>query len=69
MERVEEIDFEEDRYCPVFNRGIDCEYCYEALLGISRGRKREAVRELDELSDDEVKRAYSLCKACKYSEL
>jgi len=69
MGRIEKINFEEDRYCPVFNRVIDCEYCYEALLGISGGRKREAVRELDKLSDEEVKKAYSLCKECKYSEL
>lgn len=69
MEEVEEINFEEDRYCPVFNRIIDCEFCYEALWGISSGRKRAVVRELDELSDEEVENAYSLCKNCKYSEL
>ena len=69
MNKVKEINFEEDRYCPVFNRIIDCEWCYEALLGICRLIKKEAVPELDEISDNDMEKAYKLCQKCKYSEL
>lgn len=31
MEKIDNVDFEEDRYCPVFNRIIDCEWCLNLL--------------------------------------
>lgn len=67
--KIEIIDFEEDRYCPVFNRIIDCEWCYEALLGICHLIRKEAVPELNEISSKDMKKAYELCLKCKYSEL
>lgn len=66
---MEKINFEEDRYCPVFERTIDCEHCYESLMGISGLTKISSVPELNELSDIKVKEALSMCKKCKYSEL
>ena len=45
MEKIDNVDFEEDRYCPVFNRIIDCEWCYESLMGISKLAKKSAIKE------------------------
>ena len=69
MEKIEEVDFEEDRYCPVFERVIDCAWCYESLLGICKLIKKDAVPELNEIPDDKMEEAFQKCKNCKYSEL
>ena len=49
-----------DRYCPVFKRVIDSDWCYESVLGLSRSIKVEAVRELDEVED--IDEARIICK-------
>lgn len=69
MEKIKNIDFEEDRYCPVFQRVIDCEWCYESLMGITKLIKKDCVRELDEIKSKDMDKALELCKNCKYSEL
>lgn len=55
MEKIDNVDFEEDRYCPVFNRIIDCEWCYESLMGISKLAKKSAIKELDEIAEDRIR--------------
>lgn len=60
-------EYTADRYCPVFQRVIDCDWCYESVLGLSRAIKVEAVRELDEVEDIEGARV--ICAECKYSDL
>lgn len=67
--KIDNVDFEEDRYCPVFNRIIDCEWCYESLMGISKLAKKSAIKELDEIAEDKMEDAFQKCKKCKYSEL
>ena len=69
MEKVNKIDFEEDRYCPVFQRIIACEWCYESLMGISKLIKKDCVRELDKIKKQDMDKALEICKKCKYSEL
>ena len=69
MEKIDNVDFEEDRYCPVFNRIIDCVWCYESLMGISKLAKKSAIKELDEIAEDKMEDAFQKCKKCKYSEL
>ena len=69
MGKIDNVDFEEDRYCPVFNRIIDCEWCYESLMGISKLAKKSAIKELDEIAEDKMEDAFLKCKKCKYSEL
>ena len=60
-------EYTADRYCPVFERIIDCEWCYECVLGLSRAIKVEAVRELDEIED--IATARKICAECRYSNL
>lgn len=60
-------EYTADRDCPVFRRVIDCDWCYESVLGLSRAVKVEAVPELDEIED--IGTARKICAECKYSDL
>ena len=60
-------EYTADRFCPVFNRVVDCDWCYESVLGLSRAMKVSAVRELDEVKD--IDKARKICESCKFSNL
>ncbi len=60
-------EYTADRYCPVFQRMIDCDWCYESVLGLSKAVRVEVVSELDEVSD--IESARIICKSCMYSNL
>lgn len=60
-------EYTADRYCPVFKRIIDCDWCYESVMGLSRAIKVEAVPELREVKD--IEKARIICDKCKYSDL
>lgn len=64
---LKDEEYTADRYCPVFKRTIDCDWCYESVLGLSGAIKTDAVRELDEIAD--IEDARSICNNCKYSNL
>ena len=59
-------EYTADRYCPVFKRVIDCDWCYESVLGLSRDIKVDAVPELREVKD--IESARIICDKCKYSD-
>lgn len=59
------VDYYEDRDCPVFNRTIDCDLCYECVLALSHQVKISSVPELKELINIEESRI--ICGNCKYS--
>lgn len=60
-------EYTADRYCPVFKRVIDCDWCYESVLGLSRDIRVDAVPELSEITD--IENARKICDKCKYSDL
>lgn len=60
-------EYTADRYCPVFRRVIDCEWCYESVLGLSKAVKVRAVPELNEIKD--IEHARVVCNKCKYNDL
>ncbi len=60
-------EYTADRYCPVFKRVIDCDWCYESIMGLSKAVKVEVVSELNEITD--IEDARKICKNCKYSNL
>lgn len=62
-----DYEYTADRYCPVFKRIIDCEWCYESVLGLSRMIRVDAVPELNEV--DDIETARKICDKCKYSDL
>ncbi len=64
---LDKDEYTADRYCPVFQRIIDCDWCYECVLGLSRMIHFSAVRELDEIQN--IDEARLICAECKYSDL
>lgn len=64
---LKDDEYTADRYCPVFQRVINCDWCYESVLGLSKAIKVDAVPELDEIED--IENARKTCASCKYSDL
>lgn len=62
-----DLDYEADRYCPAYERKIDCDLCYESLMALTRFIKIEAVPELKEIKD--IEKARVICDKCPYSDL
>lgn len=62
-----DIDHNEPHYCPVYDREIGVELCYESLCCLARYFKVSSVEELHRIRD--IEKARSICKACPYSDL
>lgn len=62
-----ELDYTKEHYCPVYQRNIDPDLCYDSLCCLSGMFKISSTKELAEIKDIEAAR--KLCKACPYSEL
>ena len=62
-----ELDYEADHYCPVYERVICADLCYESLSGLNKAVKVSSIPELSEVKDIEAAR--QICKACEYSKL
>lgn len=62
-----DLDYEADHYCPVYDRVIDADLCYDSLCCLSGEFKVSSTPELSEVKDIEAAR--QVCKACQYSEL
>lgn len=60
-------EYTADRYCPVYDRIIDCDVCYESVMGLSRAVRIESVPELCEVKN--IEKARAICDKCKYSDL
>jgi len=62
-----ELDHEADRYCPVYERIIDADLCYDSLMCLNRTFKISSTKELAEVKD--IHAARKVCAECPYSEL
>ena len=62
-----ELDYTEDHFCPVYNRIIDPDLCYDSLCCLSRQFKIESTKELEEVKDIDLAR--EICARCVYSDL
>ena len=59
-----------DRYCPVFERDIDGEICYESALCLAGSFKISSVPELeDALKNKDANEARTHCRACPHSNM
>lgn len=67
IQQIKLLDYEEEHYCPVYKKVIDCDLCYESLMVLNRSFKVESLPEMQEVKDIEESRA--VCKACIYSDL
>lgn len=62
-----ELDYNSPHYCPVYNKEINIELCYDSLCCLKGLFKISSVKELSEISDtDEARR---ICSQCEYSDL
>jgi len=61
------IDYDADHMCPVFERIIDCNLCYESVMALKRFVKVSSVPELSEITD--IEQARRICEDCLYSRL
>lgn len=55
-----------DRFCPIANKEIDSEVCYEIVMCLTCGFKSSSVPEVEFTNDEETK---SICDNCPYSNL
>lgn len=58
---------EENRWCPVYQKQIDEDLCYDSLMCLNRCFKVSSVNELEEIKD--IDKARKICKKCEYSKL
>ena len=45
---MSELDFENPHYCPVYDKVIDIDLCYETLMCLNRSFKISSVKELND---------------------
>lgn len=55
-----------DRYCPIAEKEIGSEVCYEVVMCLASGFKPSSVPEVDFQNDEKTR---SICDACPYSDL
>ena len=61
------LDYENDHYCPAYNRVIAVDLCYDSLCCLTGMFKISSTKELEEIKDIEVAR--KICRECPYSDL
>lgn len=61
------LDYEADHYCPVYERVISADLCYDSLCCLGKMFKISSTKELDEIKD--IARARKICGECSYSDL
>ena len=61
------LDYNSDHYCPVYEKIISADLCYESLCCLSGEFKPSSVKELAEIS--ELTKARKICRVCQYSDL
>lgn len=61
------LDYEADHYCPVYERVIAADLCYDSLMCLNSSFKVSSTKELQEVKD--IENARKICAECPYSEL
>lgn len=56
----------DDRYCPIAQKEIGSETCYEVVMCLTSGFRPSSVPEVPFENTEETRR---LCDACPYSDL
>ena len=62
-----DLDYESDHYCPVYEKEISADLCYDSLMCLNRSFKISSTKELAEIAD--IEEARKICAKCPYSEL
>lgn len=61
------LDYTKEHYCPVYQREIDSDLCYDSLMCLNGYFKISSTKELNEVKD--IKEARKICSECPYSEM
>ena len=61
------LDYYNDHYCPVYERVISIDLCYDSLCCLKRLYVISSTKELLEVKD--IEKAREICAACPYSKL
>lgn len=64
---MSELDFENSHYCPVYDKVIDIDLCYETLMCLNRSFKISSVKELNDIED--IDNARMICDHCGECEI
>ena len=60
------LDYEADHYCPVYEKVISADLCYDSMMCLNHFFKVSSTKELSEIKD--IEKARRVCTACPYSE-
>ena len=66
VEDLKMLDYESDHFCPVYNKVIDIDLCYDSLCCLKGLFKVSSTPELSEISD--IEEARRVCSICQYSD-
>lgn len=61
------LDYEAERFCPVYKRRINADLCYDSLCCLAGLFKISSTSELKEIED--IDAAQKICAQCPYSDL
>ena len=64
---AEGLDYENPHYCPVYQRIISIDLCFDSLMALGRQVKVSSVKELAVVKN--IEEARKICAACPYSKL
>lgn len=64
---LSDIDYETDHYCPVYDRIIDADLCYDSMMCLNKSFKISSTKELEEIKN--IEKARRICANCRYSGL
>lgn len=57
---------EEERHCPICDKMISSDICYEIVMCLTAGYRESSVPEVDFVNDKKTK---DICDGCPYSDL
>lgn len=61
------LDYNADHHCPVYNRIISADLCYDSLCCLTGQFKIDSTKELSDIKD--IASAREVCRNCPYSDL
>lgn len=63
----EVLDYEAEHHCPVYNKIISADLCYDSLMCLNGYFHISSTKELLEVED--IEKAREICRQCPYSNL
>ncbi len=60
------LDYEADHYCPVYEKVISADLCYDSMMCLNHFFKVSSTKELSEIKD--IEKAHQVCAECPYSQ-